>query len=592
MCPSAVHLVWIWLLLAGTVVGFADDKRPFVPYQASIEGVKDGTLETLLEAQSVALTLADRPPASLAQLRHRVEGDRDRFMNLMESLGHLQSEVTIQVDTNATPVHVRFKVLPGPRYRLGEVRVEVMGENPPSAEPLPDAFKSGTPLLAAAVLKAEAAVLQTLGNRGYPFARIERRGVAVNHESRQLSLDYLVDPGAPMVFGEFSVTGLSKVRESFVHRYVDWKPGEVFHQDKVDRMEDRLRATGLFATAQVRDSQPLEDSATLPVAVELKERRHRTVKLGASYETDIGPGLQAGWQHRNLFHRGESLTFDAKFSSVELSQTAEFKRQHFLDPDLSLLLSERLARDDPDAYISTSLQGSIILQYQLSGTNRIVAAGTSYKYSEVEQLDEFGIYRQLLFPMAFMDDRRDNALNPMHGTYLMVWSSPYINTMERDLSFLKTSMEGRGYLRVFRDPALVAALRLQVGGINGADRDDIAPDDRFYAGGGGSIRGYDYQEVGDQVDGTPIGGTSILEGSLELRFRADQTLGWVAFVDGGSVFDTAWPTFEQDIQFGAGLGVRYATGFGPIRFDLALPVNPKEDDDQDIHIYISIGQAF
>jgi translocation and assembly module TamA len=128
--------------------------------------------------------------------------------------------------------------------------------------------------------------------------------------------------------------------------------------------------------------------------------------------------------------------------------------------------------------------------------------------------------------------------------------------------------------------------------MSGAERDEIPADIRFYAGGGGSIRGYAYQSVGPTQNNEPIGGRSLITMSAELRIKITEKMGLVAFVDGGSAFESAFQDFEETLQWGGGLGFRYFTAIGPLRLDVGIPINRRAGIDDSFQIYVSIGQAF
>ena len=138
--------------------------------------------------------------------------------------------------------------------------------------------------------------------------------------------------------------------------------------------------------------------------------------------------------------------------------------------------------------------------------------------------------------------------------------------------------------------SLVGAARVRVASIAGAGRDSIAPSRRLYAGGGGSVRGYGYQELGPlDPTGKPAGGRSLVEASAELRYRFGD-FGIVPFFDIGQSYDSTQPKFS-DLRYGAGIGARYYTNFGPLRVDVATPLGRRPGEPK-VAVYVSIGQAF
>ncbi|MES2034505.1 MAG: BamA/TamA family outer membrane protein, partial [Pseudomonadota bacterium] len=188
---------------------------------------------------------------------------------------------------------------------------------------------------------------------------------------------------------------------------------------------------------------------------------------------------------------------------------------------------------------------------------------------------------------AFALDRSNDPLDPVRGWRIEGRAEPTGTVGDIQALYLKVQAQGSMYFSLDDEAKTVLAGRLKLGTIQGADLDQVATPRRFYSGGGGSIRGYAWQAVGPRyVDNTPTGGLSLIESSFEVRRRITERWGAVAFVDAGTVGSDAFPGAE-DIAVGVGVGVRYNLGFGPIRADIAVPLN-KRDNDADFQIYISI----
>ena len=199
----------------------------------------------------------------------------------------------------------------------------------------------------------------------------------------------------------------------------------------------------------------------------------------------------------------------------------------------------------------------------------------------------------LSLPLHFDWDSSGNLLDPSRGGRVILQLAPFQDIETTDLNFLKSRITATRYLRLLKAPSLVLAGRASLGVINGTSLLDIPPDERFYAGGGGSIRGYAYQSVGPLDEGDdPIGGRSVLELSAELRFMLTDRIGMVTFLDGGSAFASTFPDSSEDLQWAAGLGFRYFTPIGPLRLDVGFPLDRRTEIDDAFQIYVSIGQAF
>jgi translocation and assembly module TamA len=406
-----------------------------------------------------------------------------------------------------------------------------------------------------------------------------------------VSVEFQVQPGPRALFGHTEIQGLESVSEAYARRRISWTQGEPFNADLLRKTQGRLRATELFALIRVNTAEAIDAEGHLPITIELTERKHRTVKAGISYKTDEGPGVKLSWEHRNLWHQGERLAFEATVSGIAYAAEGSFRKPEFLHPDQTLALNLRLAEDHPDAFTSKSFESTGQIERMLSeGT--ALSAGLGFKWQEVDQLGRKESFSLFSLPINFDWDTSDDPLDSSRGGRLKCQLTPYRDFSGADLGFVKGYAHYTRYIRLFRTPQLVFAVRGTLGTMSGAERDEIPADIRFYAGGGGSIRGYAYQAVGPLRENQPIGGRSLAGLSSELRMKVTDTMGFAAFVDGGNAFEAAFPDFNESCRWGAGLGLRYFTRIGPLRFDIAVPLNKREEFDDSFQIYVSLGQAF
>ncbi|HEV7415753.1 MAG TPA: BamA/TamA family outer membrane protein, partial [Tianweitania sediminis] len=194
-------------------------------------------------------------------------------------------------------------------------------------------------------------------------------------------------------------------------------------------------------------------------------------------------------------------------------------------------------------------------------------------------------------PGTLTYDTRDNEADATEGFFVEAMVEPFFE-FNYGNAVARATLEGRTYYGFGDDNRLVAAGRLKIGSLAGAPIEEVPPDRLFFAGGGGSVRGYEFRGIGvETFDGGLIGGRSLMEASVELRGRITETIGLVGFVDAGYVGAESFPSFDEDVKLGAGVGLRYLTGLGPIRADVAIPLNPG-DDDPSFAFYFGIGQAF
>ncbi len=577
------------LALPPVVLGDSD-----LSYRVSIEGIRDRELKRLLEAVSQTVALRERLPASVSLLQRRMDQDIPLLSKALKSQGFYDARVTTNIKEDAKPVQVVFQIDAGPAYLLKSIDIRI--SEPDSIEKQPPkpseiGLALGEPAQSRRILDAEKQLSQWLRKYGFPFPSNVKPTVVVDHAERSVSVEFQIEPGPRALFGHTEIQGLESVSEAYARSRISWTQGELFNADLLRETQRRLSATGLFTLVQVNTAEAVDAEGHLPIMVGVKERKHRTVKAGVSYKTDEGPGGKLSWEHRNLWHQGERLTVEGTVSGIAYAAEGSYRRPEFLRPDQTLVLNLRLAEDHPDAFTSKSLESMGQIERMLSkGT--ALSAGLGFKWQEVDQLGRKEYFSLFSLPMNFDWDTTDEPLDSSRGGRLKWQLTPYRDFSGADLTFIKGYAHYNRYIRLSRKPQLVFAVRGTLGAMSGAERDEIPADTRFYAGGGGSIRGYAYQSVGPLRENKPIGGRSLAGLSSELRIKVTDTMGFVAFVDGGNAFEAAFPDFDEPLRWGAGLGLRYFTRVGPLRLDIAVPLNKREEIDDSFQIYVSLGQAF
>ena len=568
---------------------------PQVPYQLTIEGVEDAALRDLLNQVSETQRLIDRPPPSLTRLRRRAEDDRARLDGALRSEGYYAAKIDLLIDPDAAPVKVLFKIDPGPRYRLRDVAIDV---TPPDADlpllsPTELGIALGMPAVAQTILDAETGLVEQAKARGYALAAVGERRAVVDHDADAMDLTLRLNAGPLVRFGDIEVTGVQQVQREFVERRLPWQPGELITAERLEAGQRALRESNLFSTIRTRLGETPDAAGRLPVTVVVTERKHRSIEVGVRYQTDEGPGGNIAWEHRNFFGRGERVRAELDASAIAGFLTGSFRKPDVWIRDLALITEVQLAFENPDAYESESARTRVGLERQFR-EGMTLAGGVAFRAERVKEAnsgreENFGL---VSLPLLFKWDRSDNLLDPTRGGRLSLDNEPFVDTFGNDLVFNKSKLEYSHYFEVLETPRVVLAGRSAIGTLFGAARADVPANLRFYAGGGGSVRGFAYQTAGELDDEhDPIGGRSLFEASGEVRVRVTETIGLVAFVDAGTAFTSTFPDFDEQLRIGVGPGVRYFSPIGPFRVDIGFPVNPRNSDDA-FQLYISLGQAF
>lgn len=508
---------------------------------------------------------------------------RARLKRGLRSQGYYNATINFDPETKDQAL-----VDPGPQSKISSY--DILGYK----EPVTLALKKGDPLVAARVLAAQEELRQHVTDESCAFTLSVKNRVYIDRKTYMADIFFDVVSSGDATFGPTSFQGGDNIDRDYLERFIKYEQDECWDPDKLEETKDALLQTGLIATARTNIPEERPQDGAVPVDIEITERLPRTVRLGANYNTSEGPGILAEWEHRNFGGSGEELTASTELSSILQRVGATFEKPFFLSDHQSLKLMSSLEREDTDAYEEFGLNLSASIEREISRfwTGSLgIGLDLLQVREDGEETENFGL---VSMPGLLSFDSRDDALNPQNGHTLNLLVTPFVDTIGTTSPFLKTRVTGTTYIKFgesFLDSIL--ALRTSIGSIWGAQANDIPASERFYAGGGGSIRGFGFQEAGPvDADNDPAGGRSLIETSAELRFKVTDTIGAAAFVDAGGVYDSSFPDFEGGAFIGAGLGVRYYTDFGPIRFDVAVPLNKKDRLDQNYQFYISIGQAF
>lgn len=540
-----------------------------------------------------------QPVESLDLLRRRAEGDEERIRDVLYAEGYYDPRVTLTVVPGTAPAGqdatVTLTLDPGPIYRLQRFTLVFAAQGQEAAaEGL--TYKAlgvslGSRARSEMIVAGERAVTRRLGWRGYPFARIAEREVVVDHADRSVAVDIHVDAGPLTHFGQTRVDGLEDVDASVVHREQRWKAGDLYDTRKVAEMRQALAGLDLFLSVAIAPKRDEMAEGKVPMTVSLAESKPRSIGGGVRYSTSQGAGVRTFWRHRNLFGYGENFRLEGDVAEQIVGAKASIGRPAFLNPQQRLDFSLYAQQEDVDAYDATRFGGVTTLTRQFGGPYS-GSVGVSLEQSRIEDAGGTNTFTLIGLPTTFARNTTNDLLNPTRGGKLTLSATPYTGAIGSDSNFLILRLDDTMHLPFDAAEKYVLAGRIAVGSILGATRTDIPADKRFYAGGGDTVRGYAHQSVGPlDASNDPIGGASLIAGSIEMRARVTEDIGLVAFLDGGNVFRSELPDLGVDPLFGAGFGLRYYTAIGPLRLDLAFPLDRRPSDDA-FQIYISLGQAF
>jgi translocation and assembly module TamA len=588
-----------------TTIADAAAERAYAYRIEGLSGIEDqGVVQEFDQLSNLRESQDD--PANAAQLDRRAREDADLLAELLRAHGHYDALVRTRVEAAEAPggkVQVVLEAEPGPLYRFAEVNLPGIDAAGEEAAALREVFgvKENEPVDAGAVTAGEAALRLELGRRGFAFADVGQLDVAVDHETRTATLTLPVQPNGSRQFGQIIVEGTRLFSARHIGTIARFSPGDRFEQPLVDDLRRALIQTGLVSTVAIRPVANPETKA-VDLAVTLEPAPMRTIAGEAGYGTGQGIRLEASWQHRNLLPPEGAVTFRGIVGTREQLVGATLRRNNFRRRDQVLTAQVVASHVNRDAFDARTFQlgAGIERQSNIFWQKKWTwSVGAELIASDEKDVDtDSGTTRRRTFfigalPASLSYDGSNDLLDPTSGFRLSGRLSPEASFQNGTFGYARAQVDGSFYQPV--SPTVTIAGRARLGTIFGAERDRIAPSRRFYAGGGGSVRGFGFQRLGprDPVFDDPIGGRSLAEFAIEARVRLNLfggNFGIVPFLDAGNIYTSPLPQIDK-LRFGAGLGVRYHTNFGPIRVDVGTPLSRRDGDDR-VAVYVSLGQAF
>ena len=601
-----------------TAADVKDADAPQIRYETVVRGLDALKLEDEFKSLS-ALREGDGKAGNATQVNARAKEDEALAVRLMKSLGYYDATAVSTIETiPQEPGRIRAIVsaTPGKPYQLGSITVQADPTVPTDLIRRELPLKVGDPIEAARVQGAEANVSLTLPQQGYPFVAVGQRDILLDDATLKGDYTLPVDTGPRSSFGGLQTKGDAVFKPDHLSVFPRFKQGDLYDVRRTDDLRDALVATGLFdgvAVEPVRTGQPGPDGTELvDLMVTQTKGKWRSLAGSAGYGTGEGLKLEGTWTHRNLFPPEGALTLGVIAGTQTQGASATFRRSNAgrRDRTVAFGLSANHSNYDAFSAYTGTLYGRIsydstpIWQKKFTYAYGFELVGTNENTFDFDLLDrERRTYFIAALPGQVLFDRSDDLLNPTKGYRLKLNLSPETSVQGNVKPYIRSRVEGTAYFPVGN--SLVFAARAPAGGIFGISRDALAPSRRYYGGGGGSVRGYGYQRLGpfepvasltpnedgeiDLADLKPLGGRSFNEFALEARYRFGN-FGIVPFLDAGNSYESSLPK-GSDLRFGAGIGGRFYTNFGPLRVDVATPLNKRPGDGK-VALYISIGQAF
>jgi len=590
-------------------------------YQIDIQlESQDNSMVELFKLTSTLYSDRNRPASGSAGLIARAKGDYRRLLAALYKHGYYGGTISItlngyevadlNVDTTLPDEsQIVIVVDTGPVYHFERADIAPIADqiSQSSQNFSSQDFAPGAIAHSDSVLQAEQQALENWRATGYAKAKVTQRDIVADHQNHTLEATIEIDPGRQAHYGTIEVNNTSSKRRmdsDFIARMSGLEKGEIYDPAAIERARKRLARLEVFRTASINEADEMAADDSLAMTIDVQERAPRRLGVGATYSTIDGAGFDAYWLHRNLFGKAEKLRFDARIGGIGGNQDrsfhpenysymlgASFTRPGLFTPDTDFISSLKAEREVLESYTATGLylQSGLVHIFDDETSGQV---GLSLSRARTKD-DYFGSRNFTLMGLntVLTYDSRDDKNNAQSGLYGQATLEPFYEFTYGNF-ITKSTIEGRAYHRFDEAGRFVLAGRAKLGMMGGTTADKIPSNRLFFAGGGGSVRGYGYRNIGVVTSsGEIIGGRSLVEASGEARVEVTKDIGLVGFVDVGQVGEEPYPDFSHPLKWGSGIGFRYKTSLGPIRLDIARPLDGKKGDP-DLGLYIGIGQAF
>ena len=587
------------------LLAFTLSALPAWPQDVRFHISDNAALTPALEAASLLIAQEAGGEVSAEDIVAAARADYPRLLAALYAEGYFGAAVSILFDGREAagiapldaPTGIRVVDIvftPGPVFSFGKTEATPL----PEGTGMPSAFGSGLPASTDAIRDAARAGIDGWRDAGHAKAALESQRVIADHRDDRLDVSLRFAPGPRLTFGPVAVKGNSTVSDDRIREIAGLPEGAVYSPAEIDHALARLRRAGAFRAASLNEAEAATADLALPTTLTVVEDKPRRLGFGAELTSFDGLALSAYWMHRNLLGGSENLRIDGSIEGIggatgalDVRLGAAFVRPATLGADTDLLAGAELSHREDPLYGINSASLDVGLRRRFSDALQLSLA-LGVKTAEIT--DDLGSrsYTVLTLPTTATFDRRDKALDARKGYFLDAEVTPFLSLAGDAASGLRIWSEGRAYFTPGEAGKLTFAARAQVGSVIGPDLLTAPPDYLFFSGGGGSVRGQPYQSLAiDLGGGDRIGGLSLAVLSGEIRTNVTDTIGIVGFADAGYVGASALPLTDGDWHAGAGIGIRYQTGLGPLRLDVATPVTGA-GAGQSINIYIGIGQTF
>ncbi|MDR2075101.1 MAG: BamA/TamA family outer membrane protein [Holosporales bacterium] len=578
--------------------------------KVTVTGIDDKEIVSIIESSIITSKNKDILSDDSISLEYRINRDVLFIQSVLKSFGYFDAEIKISKDNET----VMFEVVLNDRYKINDVLL-LYQDYPEYSSGIKvgevfdllciefDSY-TNTKQISEAVEKLKIFYKE----RGFAFVEIDSPKLEIDKDNKKFKVIFKITLNKKVILDRSEIImkfekGQKDLNKLFIKNRMEWKDGDVYDCRKIEETKENLMKTGIFSSADVEVVDKINDEKDKNVVrtkavIKTEEAKQRDISVGASFGTTEGIGCNFTWSYYNIDGKG------SRFSTVtSITKETQTQRLKYTIPDV-FYKKERLenqvyvTRENVHAYTVKKLVGESILWHEVASKTELglgLCAETSKTKDKVDT--EYDKFKAAGIPIGFNFDNTNVYLDPQSGFRCFAMATPYM-CKQKLVSF---DAKGSFYIPFSKnthDNRVVIACYSRLGAMLCAKKNIVPRDKMFFGGGASSIRGYGYQMLGEiNDDKKPLGGESVFEIGVEPRIKVSENFGIVTFIEGGNVYKSRIPKLNKKLLWGGGLGIRYYTPLGPIRFDIAFPFKRRKTStnkkiDSLFNIYISIGQAF
>ncbi|MGR3974023.1 MAG: BamA/TamA family outer membrane protein [Candidatus Rhabdochlamydia sp.] len=566
-----------------------------VEYHVHFIGITDMEALKTIKKTSSLMTLKDKKPVSVNALRYRAESDIPDILKVLHIYGYYDATASIQIIKESEEADVFMMIQPGPVYTIQTFEITSSLDDP---QETPVFLKTkylkqflNTPANTFQIIEAEQKFLTHLSEHGYPLASLTKRQVIADYLSKTVAIHLHVDPSNECYFGPVQITGAYGIKKKLFENKIAWNRGEIYDTRLVEKTQKKLLDTGLFSSVIITHQPQFGASQELPLRIEAIETKHKSMNVGVSYQTFFGPGLTFGWENRNISDLGRTLSLKGDVTSRMHTGTATFFMPDFWKVDQDCVIEAQAQQESIIPYHQKSYHLTQRLERRI-GTSYQVSGGCKIERLLVSNSVANGTFTLAEAPLYFRKSSANHLLDPTKGHTLEVKVIPSANFSSLSRYYLYNSVTYAHYTPLMHNNMVVLAQQIMGMTILSPHLNSVPVPKRVLGGSDDDLRGYRFKTVSPLEGLQPIGGRFGLFYTFESRFRLTSSIGIVPFFDMGTVELSSFPKWNQKWYKSAGIGIRYFTFLGPIRCDMAFPLNPRAGIDAKYRLLVSIGQTF